>query len=383
MNKTYDYIIAGGGLAGLTLLYYILEEPTLKNKRILVIDSDRKDNNDRTWCFWEKEKEFYEHLVSAKWNTLKFESPSLNRIFELEKYEYKLIKSIDYYNFIISKAITNNVEFKIETIKAIYAIDSLVCVETDLGEYNSTYVFNSTNLYTPTMSKKDTLLQHFEGWFIKLDNNHFDKSIGTLMDFTLPQDNGVTFMYVLPTQADEALVEYTLFSESLLDRDEYAFQLKKYIKEKLLIKKYKIIHKEFGVIPMTKVKFNSDQNKESNIINIGTTGGYTKASTGYTFRSVHKKVKKIANKLIENEKPILTHTFREKMFRWYDLTLLDVLIEKKYSGEKIFTDLFKKNNPERVLAFLADESTHLDEFRIRNSVPLAPFISSGLKQLLK
>jgi lycopene beta-cyclase len=71
------------------------------------------------------------------------------------------------------------------------------------------------------------------------------------------------------------------------------------------------------------------------------------------------------------------------MFRWYDLTLLDVLLEKKLSGERIFTSLFEKNNPERILAFLSDESTYLDEFRIGNSVPLVPFLSSGIKQLLK
>jgi lycopene beta-cyclase len=383
MNRDYDYIIAGGGLAGLSLLYYILNEPSLLDKRILVIDSDRKNNNDKTWCFWEKEKGFYEHLVNAKWKKLKFESPSLKRVFELEEYEYKLIKSIDYYRFIMDTASSHHVEFKTETIKTIFDIDGLAYVKTDLGEYYSTYVFNSTNLYAPPMSKENTLLQHFEGWFIKLDNDHFDKSIGTLMDFTLPQDNGVTFMYVLPTQSDEALVEYTLFSESLLEKEEYAFQLEKYIKEKLQVTKYRIIHKEFGVIPMSKVKFKNTAHKESNIINIGTVGGYTKASTGYTFKSAHKKVKKIAKKLSQNKKPIWKQTFRERMFRWYDLTLLDVLIKKRCSGEKIFTSLFKKNDPERVLSFLADESTHLDEFRIRNSVPLIPFISSGIKQLVK
>lgn len=383
MNKNYDYIIAGGGLAGLSLLYYILIEPSLSDKKILVIDSHKKNTNDRTWCFWEKENEFYEQLITIKWNKLKFESPSLNKIFELKEYEYKLIKSIDYYKFILDKATDYNVEFKTETIKTIYDIDGLACVETDSGKYYSTYVFNSTNLYTPPMSKENTLLQHFEGWFIKTDNKHFDKSIGTLMDFNLPQKNGATFMYVLPTQNNEALIEYTLFSEELLDKKEYTFQLKKYINEKLKISEYEIIHKEFGVIPMTKAKFKASPNKNSNIINIGTTGGYTKASTGYTFKSVHKNVKKIISKLKENKKPVWEQTFREKMFRWYDLTLLDVLIEKKVSGEKIFSDLFKKNNPERVLAFLADESTHLDEFKIRNSVPLAPFISSGIKQLFK
>lgn len=202
------------------------------------------------------------------------------------------------------------------------------------------------------------------------------------MDFNLSQDKGITFMYVLPTKPNEALVEYTLFSESVLEKGAYATELKKYIKEKLKIDNYEILHDEFGVIPMTKAKFQTTANKNSNIINIGTVGGHTKASTGYTFTFVHKKVKKIAWLLSNNEHPVVRPTLREKMFRWYDMSLLDVLISKKCSGEEIFTSLFKKNNPERVLAFLADESTHLDEFKIRNSVPIAPFALSGLKQFL-
>jgi lycopene beta-cyclase len=382
-NKDYDYIIAGGGLSGLSLLYYILNESTLSDKTILVIDSEAKTKNDRTWCFWEKEKAFYEDLVTAKWKKLKFESPTLDRIFELEEYEYKLIRSIDYYQFIREQAVGRNVEFKTETIKSITDIDGLANVETENNQYRSTYVFNSTNLFAPEMSKENTLLQHFEGWFIRTEDDQFDESVGTLMDFTLPQDHGVTFMYILPTSANEALVEYTLFSEELLNKEEYGRQIKQYISEKLNIPNYEIVHTEFGVIPMSTVKFSTTAKKDSNIINIGTTGGYTKASTGYTFRSVHKNVTKIVGMLVENKRPVWKDSFREKMFRWYDMTLLDILLKKKLSGEKIFTSLFKKNNPEKVLAFLADESTHKEEFKIRNSVPLGPFMTSGMKQLFK
>jgi lycopene beta-cyclase len=276
MKKVYDYIIAGGGLAGLSLVYYIISNPVLKNKQILVIDSVVKDKHDRTWCFWEKHEEFYEPLVDAKWSKLKFESPTLNKVFQLEEYEYKLIRSHDYYRFIFEKALINNVEFKTENVTSITDIDGLVLVKTNLGEYKSTYVFNSTSLFKPTMSKEDTLLQHFLGWFIKTETNCFDTSVGTLMDFTLPQDKGITFMYVLPTHQNEALIEYTLFSEKTLSEEEYVKQLEKYIKEKLQIKSYEVIHKESGVIPMTKAKFNTTVNEKSNIINIGTNGGYTK-----------------------------------------------------------------------------------------------------------
>ena len=50
----YDFIIAGAGCAGLSLLYRILQEPALQNKSVLIIDKDTKNSNDRTWCFWEK-----------------------------------------------------------------------------------------------------------------------------------------------------------------------------------------------------------------------------------------------------------------------------------------------------------------------------------------
>jgi len=48
----YDFIIAGAGCSGLSLLYKILQTPSLQNKSILVIDKDQKKNNDITLCFW-------------------------------------------------------------------------------------------------------------------------------------------------------------------------------------------------------------------------------------------------------------------------------------------------------------------------------------------
>ena len=49
---TYDYIIAGAGGAGLSLLHYLLASPVLSNQQILVIDQSLQKTNDRTWCFW-------------------------------------------------------------------------------------------------------------------------------------------------------------------------------------------------------------------------------------------------------------------------------------------------------------------------------------------
>lgn len=383
MLKKYDYIFAGGGLSGLSLLYYILQEESLKSKEILVIDCEVKNRNDKTWCFWEKEPAFYEPLIHHSWKKLQFESPTLNNVFKLEKYEYKLIKSIDYYRFITEIALKHHVQFITEPIISMEDATSEATVRTSIGEYRADYIFNSTGLFNPVMDEKNTLLQHFVGWFIETDQQKFDPDVGTLMDFTIPQTHGISFMYVLPTGTNKALVEFTLFSERVLKQNEYEIELRKYIEKKLKISQYTVVHNEFGAIPMSKAKFHTKTGKNSRIINIGTAGGYTKASTGYTFKFVHKKVSKIARLLGAGKKPILNFTFREHMFHWYDMTLLDVLLRKKLNGERIFTNLFKYNDPESVLAFLTDESGHWEEFKIRNSVPLLPFMSSGIKELLR
>ena len=62
-TKTYDYIIAGSGCAGLSLLYRMLLEPELSNKEILIIDRETKSKDDRTWCFWEKSPDIFESVV--------------------------------------------------------------------------------------------------------------------------------------------------------------------------------------------------------------------------------------------------------------------------------------------------------------------------------
>jgi lycopene beta-cyclase len=383
MAQKYDYIVAGSGLAGLSFLYRLLKEESLQHKNILVIDAAQKTQNDRTWCFWEKEAGPFESLVCHQWDTLQFFSPEVTKEFKMKVYRYKMIQSGDFYrNALEFIQGFSNVRFVQEQILEIMEEGGKGIVQTGKGSYSAEYVFNSTSLFYPKMTEENTLLQHFLGWYIQTEKPIFDPKVGTLMDFTLPQTHGTTFMYVLPTQENFALVEYTLFTERVLKEEEYQDALKSYIQEKLVINQYEIIHSEFGVIPMSLAKFPSHLGKNKRIVNIGTAGGYTKPSTGYTFQFVQKHIGLILEQLKQNQSPIVTLSFREKMFEWYDRTLLDVLLTKSLSGEQIFSSLFKQVEAERILAFLANETGFWEEFIIRNSVPQFPFVFSGMKQLM-
>jgi lycopene beta-cyclase len=378
----YDYIITGSGCAGLSLLYRILKDPVLQTKKILVLDKMEKKTNDRTWCYWEKEKGLFEPIVTHEWKELEFLTSDLTKRFKLENYSYKMIKGIDFYNFVLNFSNAfKNVTFKYEKVKQIQIENEIAFVETEVDRYAAKYIFNSTNLFNPEINTQNSLLQHFEGWVIKTKKTSFNPEIGTLMDFRLHQEHGATFMYVLPTSANEALVEYTLFSEKELDKKQYKIALENYIKNYLKIEDYEIIHKEFGVIPMSLAHFSRSPNSEKRIINIGTAGGFTKASSGYTFQFIQKNTKKIVTNLRKGNPPNPKITFREKMFQWYDRTLLEVIISGKMTGKKIFSIMFRKLSPEMILGFLGNESSLNDEIKIMNSLPKIPFLIAGLKQL--
>ena len=380
----YDYIIAGAGCAGLSLLYRILKDPILKDKKILILDKSEKNNNDRTWCYWEKEAGLFEEVVIHEWKTLKFLSTDFTKQFDLKEYSYKMIQGLDFYEYVLKFAKEfDNVSFKYESILQIDTEGDLAQVKTDNGLYKAEYVFNSTSLFHPEINTDNSLLQHFQGWVIETENPVFNPEIGTLMDFRLSQKNGATFMYVLPTSTTKALVEYTLFSEKVLKKEEYESELKEYIRETLQIENYKITHTEYGVIPMSLAKFSRNPDSKKRIINIGTAGGYTKASSGYTFQFIQKNTQDIVAKLHQGENPNPVMSYREKMFEWYDRTLLEVLISKRLEGKLVFETMFNKLSPEMILKFLGNESTMIEEFKIIKSLPIKPFLISGVKQLGK
>jgi len=65
LNKVYDYIIAGGGCAGLSLVMRMLKEPQLSTKKILIIDKDSKQLNDPPGVTGKREKAFLMKLFTG------------------------------------------------------------------------------------------------------------------------------------------------------------------------------------------------------------------------------------------------------------------------------------------------------------------------------
>ncbi|RYG02445.1 MAG: hypothetical protein EOO02_10565 [Chitinophagaceae bacterium] len=140
---------------------------------------------------------------------------------------------------------------------------------------------------------------------------------------------------------------------------------------------YEVVSSEFGVIPMTNHPFPSH---EGRVINIGTAGGQTKPSTGYTFSFIQKQADSIASLLALRKFPVVKQNFAAKKFNWYDSILLNVLATGKLPGAYVFTELFRKNKIADVFRFLDNESTLIQDLRVIRSLPVLVFAKAAFRE---
>ncbi len=379
-NK-YDYIIAGAGCAGLSLAMHMIENGGFSDKKILLVDKDAKRRNDRTWCFWEKSNGLFQPIVKKQWRNLWFHADGFSKKLDIHPYQYKLIRGIDFYNHCL-EAISRqpNITFLNASVEKLFsgADEGTGIVLADGTTYHAAYVFNSILFQKPMLGPKEYwLLQHFKGWYVETETPAFDEAVGTLMDFRTGQSTGATFFYVLPFSPTQALVEYTVFSKQRLPEPMYDDALKNYITQTLKLSDYSITETEAGVIPMSNYRFPT---RQGNIINIGTAGGQTKASSGYTFSFIQKNSKTIVDALRRGDQTF-SNSHSAGRFHFYDSVLLHILHHNTLRGDAIFAQLFRKNKTEQVLKFLNNETSLLEEVAITGSLPTLPFLKAAIKQV--
>jgi lycopene beta-cyclase len=381
MSKHYNYIIIGGGLSGLLMAYRMANDAFFDDSEILIIEKNTSKKDDRTWCFWEKSDGEWDDIIYKSWPKIFVANKNYEILGNCDPFLYKMIRSDDFYTKIHQKIKQKN--------NISYVFDCVISLEKKINNYElkceketyfGTIILNS--LWSPekvaSQKKYPYLKQHFVGWFIKTNIPCFDPSTATFMDFNIPQQGNTRFMYVLPISTQEALFEYTLFSEDLLPFKAYEQAIKDYLASKE-ITAYEIIKKEYGNIPMTCYRF--DKHNTASLIHIGTAGGWTKASTGFTFYNSLQKSAELTTFL--KTKKDLTKFSKRTRYWWYDLILLEVLHQNNTLGAEIFGTLFKKFSVERLFVFLNEKGSFMSDLKIMHSLHKGTFIKGFFKAFLK
>ena len=379
--KTYDYIIAGGGAAGLSLAWY-LSQTGKANARVLIIDKDTKQNNDRTWGFWHREASPFEEIISYQFDNLDFFSHYFNQRIPMGSHRYSVIRGIDFYNFIRNSLKSfPNFEFLTANIEKLEDQPDGAIAVTSQGRFSASWIF--TSIYkekdvVAATGKGLYLRQHFKGWVIETEDAAFDTQSFTMFDFRTPQQGAMRFFYVIPHSPKQALVEYTLFSEHLLPKPEYDAAIKTYIDEVLKIKSYRIIDEEFGVIPMTTYHFPATQGRH--IVQTGSAGGSSKPSSGYTFMRIQAHTKKVAAALAAGKSPVIP-AVSSLRYRYYDAVLLNILKNDPEKAELLFSKMYQNNPVGRLFDFLDERGGVANDLKVITSLPPWPFLKSTVQLL--
>jgi lycopene beta-cyclase len=396
-QTSYNYTIVGAGASGLWLANALLEQGLLEFNTLCIVESDSHKANDRTWCYWATEPISPVETVSKAWRSILQLNISSNAN-SLTPYSYYHVRSADFYSQLKSKlSECPAIYWHDEEVIEVNDLTAQVEVRTTKETWQSDLIFlsalppSSSNqadyklaqeryFKKPLSTKSDLFLwQSFVGWRVETERDVFDESSMSMMDFNVAQGNYTQFMYELPYSSTEALVEMTRFGEKKLSIPEAEEELRNYMDRKGC--SYKISEVEIGAIPMTP-KFDTHRKqvaKDVRIIYIGTLGGAIKPTTGFGFKRMHAYGEELAKALKENRTLPTMH--RPYRFRLYDGLLLRILQNQPHRGKEIFEQLFRTQPIQRILRFLDEQTTIMEEIAIFSRLPIRLFLKSLLDHL--
>ena len=113
--------------------------------------------------------------------------------------------------------------------------------------------------------------------------------------------------------------------------------------------------------------------KDKNRINIGTAGGMTRLSTGYTFLNIQEHSKYIREN-IENIANVKKYKISTK-YQFLDEIFLRVLEKHPEKMSDIFFKMFKAS-PKTVIKFLSNKSNFFEDLSIILRMPKLTFIKA-------
>lgn len=406
LAERVDVAVVGAGGAGLVALHHLalglLRGPARPAPlRVALVDDverlapgpDGQRPRDRTWCSWEPAPAAAPAVVRS-WRAVEVLAPGARLALDVRPLRYRMLRGEDYYALVDADAGRAQRSGRLELLRrpAATAVEDgaeAALVRTPAGDLRAAWVLDSRPC-PPVRPPRTALLQHFRGELVRTDPAApppFDPDLPVLMDFRTPQPSvGLSFGYCLPLDGRTALVEYTEFSPAVLDDAGYARGLAAY--RRLLglrpdprgsassaggrgdggglVDVVAVDAVEQGAIPMADDVRTSRAG--ARVRRLGTAGGATRASTGYTFSALQRQGAAVAAALLAGHDPLPPAAYPRR-HRWMDALVLRGLATGALDGPAFFTRLFARNPPDRVLRFLDGATTRAEELSLMATAP--------------
>jgi lycopene beta-cyclase len=370
-----DLAVVGAGGAGLSLLLHLdrlLGSGTPPS--VVLIDPVHRRADDRTWCFWDDGHSDLEDAVHRSWSQATLvDAVGRSRELDLAPLRYVMVRSSQFY------ALADDAAARLGAVRIPAVADEVQdgLVRAGGVTVRARWIFDSRPT-APARPANTALLQHFRGWTVRLTRDVFDPDRPVLMDFSVPQPpRGVAFGYVLPSSPRKALVEYTEFSPARLPDAEYDRALHGYLHRRFgaAPTDYIIDHVEDGAIPMTDAVHARRAGRAT--FRLGTAGGATRGSTGYTFAAMQRQAAAVAEAVLADREPLPPRPYPSR-HRWMDAVMLRALDRGLVGGPELFVRLFDRNPADRVLRFLDGASSPREDLALMTTAPVGPMMRAGV-----
>ena len=91
--KEFNYVIIGGGCAGLSLAYELDIHKKLEDKTLAIVEPRTEYKRDKTWSFWRVGPHSFEDCVIKNWKEFSIKTSSNFKIIECDNFPYQSIDS--------------------------------------------------------------------------------------------------------------------------------------------------------------------------------------------------------------------------------------------------------------------------------------------------
>ena len=138
--KEFDYIILGGGCAGLSLAYELDINKKLNDKTLAIVETRDEYKRDKTWSFWKVTDHNFNDCVIKSWNKFSINSELGSHEVVNKEYPYQTIDSGLFYKKVLNQLTLQkrdlnklNITGRIQINREIKALEKQIAIESELN----------------------------------------------------------------------------------------------------------------------------------------------------------------------------------------------------------------------------------------------------------
>lgn len=369
-------VVIGAGLSG-SLLIEALSNTRL-DCRVLLVDSLDHPTCGRAWAFFEPDRCSSGCGTTARrFRSVRVAGRRGDQLLHLREHSYTVLDG-DALAERIDAALAGLGTRRQGSVTAVDCDYGAVYIDGDAVPAG--LVFDSVGIGQPAGAADAWL--HFTGWRVRTDQPVFDASVVILMDFRVPQHRQLRFVYVLPVNDHEALVELTVLSRTAEPPAGVEQDLTSYLDTAAGANAWRAEPAEAGRLPLGARRRGHQAQRSgaagaANVVRVGTAANLVKASTGYGVELMRRDAQALAADLVQGRTPRGLH--RRARHRWLDTVFLRLAVNDPARLRDALEHMFTANPVDRVVRFLNEESQPLEEARLIATLPVRPFAHAVMR----